>query len=95
MGGPWTEAFAKKYGATFPMFSKVEVNGDGAAPLYKWMKDAKKEEGPDVASRLFARRITSTRITPFLLNLSRLDLTHIGPLYRVDTMIVHVSPPRE
>lgn len=24
-----------KYSVTFPMFSKIEVNGDGAAPLYK------------------------------------------------------------
>lgn len=26
------------YGATFPMFSKIEVNGAGAAPLYQWLK---------------------------------------------------------
>lgn len=26
------------YGVTFPMFSKIEVNGDGAAPLYKHLK---------------------------------------------------------
>lgn len=26
------------YGVSFPMFSKIEVNGDGAAPLYKWLK---------------------------------------------------------
>jgi len=25
----------KNYGVTFPMFAKIEVNGDGAAPLYK------------------------------------------------------------
>jgi len=24
------------------MFSKVEVNGDGAEPFYKWMKESKK-----------------------------------------------------
>lgn len=22
----------------FPMFSKIEVNGDGAVPLYQWLK---------------------------------------------------------
>jgi len=27
------------YGVTFPMFSKVEVNGANAAPLYKYLKD--------------------------------------------------------
>jgi glutathione peroxidase len=32
-------AFATtKYDATFPMFSKVEVNGDGACDLYKWLR---------------------------------------------------------
>ena len=29
------------YGVTFPMFAKVEVNGDGATPLWKWLKHAK------------------------------------------------------
>jgi glutathione peroxidase len=29
------------YGVTFPMFSKVDVNGDKAAPLYKWLKQQK------------------------------------------------------
>jgi len=37
--------FVAKYGVTFSMMDKVEVNGDNAAPLYKWMKDAKKEAG--------------------------------------------------
>jgi len=31
----------KNYGVTFPMFAKIEVNGDGAHPLYKYLKDAK------------------------------------------------------
>jgi len=26
------------YDVTFPMFAKIEVNGDNAHPLYKWMK---------------------------------------------------------
>lgn len=28
------------YGVDFPMFGKIEVNGDGADPLYKWLKAA-------------------------------------------------------
>ena len=31
----------KNYGVTFPMFSKIEVNGVNAHPLYKYLKDAK------------------------------------------------------
>nr|MBQ8252538.1 glutathione peroxidase [Lachnospiraceae bacterium] len=26
-----------RYGITFPQFSKVDVNGEGAIPLYKWL----------------------------------------------------------
>ena len=29
------------YGVTFPMFAKVDVNGDKAAPLYRHLKSAK------------------------------------------------------
>ena len=27
------------YDVTFPMFAKIEVNGSGTHPLYKWLKD--------------------------------------------------------
>jgi glutathione peroxidase len=30
------------YGVSFPMFAKVDVNGDGAHPLYKFLKKEKK-----------------------------------------------------
>jgi glutathione peroxidase len=28
----------KNYGVSFPLFEKIEVNGDGAHPLYRWLK---------------------------------------------------------
>jgi glutathione peroxidase len=28
----------KNYGVTFPMFEKIDVNGDTAHPLYRWLK---------------------------------------------------------
>lgn len=31
----------KNYGVTFPMMSKVEVNGDGAHPVYVWLRSEK------------------------------------------------------
>ena len=42
---PGTDAeiltFAKeKYGVDFPMFSKIEVNGEGACDLYKYLRSA-------------------------------------------------------
>lgn len=30
--------FAESYGVTFPMFSKIDVNGEDAIPLYKWLR---------------------------------------------------------
>lgn len=35
------------YGVTFPLFSKVEVNGEGRAPLYTWL--TAEECGPEEA----------------------------------------------
>ncbi|KAL1899911.1 Glutathione peroxidase 2 [Sporothrix stenoceras] len=29
------------YGVSFPIFSKIDVNGDSAAPLYQWLKESK------------------------------------------------------
>lgn len=29
----------RNYGVTFPLFEKVDVNGDGAHPLFKWLKN--------------------------------------------------------
>lgn len=41
---PWPEpeikAFVQdKYGVTFDLFSKIEVNGDNAHPLWKFLKN--------------------------------------------------------
>lgn len=30
------------YGVTFPMFAKIDVNGENAHPLYRWLKSEKK-----------------------------------------------------
>jgi glutathione peroxidase len=30
-----------RFGVTFPMFSKIDVNGKGAHPLYTWLKSEK------------------------------------------------------
>ena len=36
------ESFCEvNYGVTFPLFAKIDVNGDAAAPLYKYLKKAK------------------------------------------------------
>ena len=50
----------KNYGVTFPMFSKIEVNGEGAAPLYKTLKKA--------APGLLGTQSIKWNFTKFLLN---------------------------
>jgi glutathione peroxidase len=37
------------YGVTFPMMAKIEVNGDGAHPLYQWLKA---EKGGTLGSKI-------------------------------------------
>ena len=34
-----------RYGTTFPQFSKVDVNGENAIPLFKWLTENTKFEG--------------------------------------------------
>jgi len=31
----------RSFGVTFPMFAKIDVNGDDAHPLFEWLKDEK------------------------------------------------------
>lgn len=35
----------KNYGVTFPMFSKIDVNGNGQSPLYKYLKANAPKQG--------------------------------------------------
>uniref|UniRef100_A0AAQ4NSE9 Glutathione peroxidase n=1 Tax=Gasterosteus aculeatus aculeatus TaxID=481459 RepID=A0AAQ4NSE9_GASAC len=37
--------FAQSYNARFDMFSKIEVNGPTAHPLWKWLKDQPNGKG--------------------------------------------------
>ena len=39
------EFVTSKFDVTFPMFHKIEVNGDGAAPLYQWLKSEQPGSG--------------------------------------------------
>jgi len=32
----------RNYGVSFPMFAKIEVNGDATHPLFRWLKDEKR-----------------------------------------------------
>lgn len=39
------EFASSTYEVSFPMFSKIEVNGDGAAPLYQWLRAEQPGDG--------------------------------------------------
>jgi glutathione peroxidase len=42
-----------KYGATFPRFAKIEVNGENAGPLFVWLKEQKPEDKDAADSKVF------------------------------------------
>jgi glutathione peroxidase len=50
----------KNYGVSFPMFEKIDVNGDGAHPLYQWLK----KDAPG----LFGTQRIKWNFTKFLLD---------------------------
>lgn len=41
-----------RYGITFPQYSKIDVNGENAIPLYKWITSNTKFEGFDGPAKL-------------------------------------------
>ena len=41
-----------RFGITFPQFEKIDVNGDNAIPLYKWLTENTKFQGFDGAAGL-------------------------------------------
>ena len=41
-----------RYGITFPQYSKIDVNGENAIPLFKWITENTKFEGFDGAMKL-------------------------------------------
>lgn len=51
--------YSEKYGVTFPIMAKSDVNGPAAIPLYKWLRKQK--------SGLFSRAI-KWNFTKFLIN---------------------------
>lgn len=58
------DSFCKlTYGTTFPRFSKIEVNGENAAPVYAWLKEVAPEDINDEDSIAFENRLASKGIT--------------------------------
>lgn len=60
----------KNYGVEFPMFAKIEVNGDGAHPLFAWLRS---EKGGLLGSKV------KWNFTKFLLGRDGRVLDRFGP----------------
>ena len=60
------------YGVSFPMFAKIEVNGDGAHPLYKYLKSEK--------SGLLGTKGIKWNFTKFLVDRAGSVVARFGPL---------------
>jgi len=53
------------YGVTFPMFSKIEVNGDNAHPIYKYLKSELKGTFGNRIKWNFTKFLIDKNGTPF------------------------------
>ena len=65
------------YGVTFPMFSKVDVNGDSAHPIFRYLTG---ELGP-----IFGRRV-KWNFTKFLIDRSGKPVKRFAPMKKPETM---------
>ena len=45
------------YGTTFPRFGKINVNGDQADPLYRWLKEQKPTDKGNAQTDAFAQKV--------------------------------------
>jgi glutathione peroxidase len=73
---PGTEAEIRgfcdlQYGVTFPLFAKIDVNGEHAHPLYRYLKSAKKG--------LLGRESIAWNFTKFLIGRDGAVLQRYGP----------------
>ena len=71
------------YDVTFPMFAKVDVNGDDAHPLYKWMKGQKKG--------LAGTRNIKWNFTKFLIDRDGNVVERFGPQDKPEAIAKHVA----
>lgn len=62
----------KNYGVSFPMFAKIEVNGDGAHPLYRYLKHA--------TPGLLGSEAIKWNFTKFLINRAGEPVARYAPL---------------
>jgi glutathione peroxidase len=72
----------KNYGVSFPMFAKVEVNGDDAHPLFRWLREQRGGVLGDTIKWNF---------TKFLLDRQGRVVSRYGPIVRPDKLAPDVA----
>lgn len=66
------------YGVSFPMFAKIDVNGDGAHPLFTWLK----QESPG----LLGTEAIKWNFTKFLVNRDGKPVERYAPATKPDDL---------
>ena len=79
---PEIAAFCQQnFAVTFPLFAKVEVNGRGAHPLYRWLKEQK---GGFLGSRI------KWNFTKFLVDRAGAVRARFAPMVRPESVAQNV-----
>ena len=73
----------KNYGVSFPMFEKIEVNGEGAHPLYRWLKDA--------APGLLGSKRVKWNFTKFLLDRNGAVKARYAPATKPEKLVSDIE----
>lgn len=72
----------RNYGVTFPLFEKVEVNGPGAHPLFRWLSECLPG---------FAGRRVKWNSTKFLIGRDGRPLARFAPLTKPEKLEAHIQ----
>ena len=73
----------KNYGVSFPMFAKVDVNGDSAHPLYQWLKEA--------APGLLGSKAIKWNFTKFLVDRSGSVKARFAPTTKPEDLVSDIE----
>lgn len=68
----------KNYGVSFPMFAKIDVNGENAHPLYRYLTQTKKG--------LFGSRAIKWNFTKFLIDRGGQVVARYAPMTKPETL---------
>jgi glutathione peroxidase len=73
----------KNYGVTFPLFEKIDVNGDNAHPLYQYLKQQ--------APGLLGSEAIKWNFTKFLVNQDGAVINRYAPLTKPEDLVDDVK----